>query len=201
MDFGFYSSYVALWILSIFQGLLTLAIFKQVLDLERRSENSGVMVAGGKSLVGTRAPKFSGTDFRSGQPLSLNVFDGQGGVILFLAARCSICRNLSRSLQNGVLESLPPLVSICTGDEKGLAKLGKRLVPQIPMLVDGAEDAASVYLVSGYPTAVVLDSERRIRAYNGVSSAEDLKRLVASTAAGGTNGGPVIVTTPSGQSA
>lgn len=195
MDFGFYSSYVALWIWAIFQGLLTLAIFKKVLELEKRSTNSE-LPADGRSLVGTQAPIFSGTDFRSGRPVNLDIFNGQGGVILFLTARCSICRHLSRSLQNGVLESLPPIVGICTGDEKGVAKLGQRLAPQIPLLVDGAEDAVSVYKVFGFPTAVVLDGERRIQAYHGVSTPEDLKRLV-----GYTNGEPVIAITPSGQSA
>ena len=199
MDFGFYSSYIALWIWAIFQGLLTLAIFRQVLELEKRAQNSGVM-ADGKSLVGTRAPKFSGTDFRSGRPLNVDIFNGQGGVILFLAARCSVCRNLSKSLQDGVLESLPPIVGICTGDTNGVARLERRLTSQIPLLVDGAADAASVYKVSSYPTAVVLDSERRIRAHSGISSSEDLKRLVASIAAG-PNGEGVIAITPSGQSA
>ena len=196
MDFGFYSSYIALWIWAIFQGLLTLAIFKKVMDLEKRAGTAGVM-ADGKSLVGTRAPKFSGTDFRSGRPVNLNVFDGQEGVILFLSAYCSICRHLSKSLQDGVLESLPPIVGICTGDIKEAARLGKRLAPQIPLLVDGAMDAASDYKVSSYPTAVVLDSERRIRAHSGISSPEDLKLLVA----GGTNGKPAIAITSSGQSA
>jgi len=200
MNFGFYSSYVALWIWVIFQGLLTLAIFRQVLELEKR-ETHATGMSGGKSLVGARAPKFSGTDFRSGQPLNLNVFNGQGGVILFLAARCSVCRNLSRSLRDGVLESLPPIVAICTGDTKGVAKLGKRLAPQIPLLVDEREDATAVYKISGYPTAVVLDAERRIRAHDGISSPEDLKRLVALTTADDTNGEAAIAITPSGQNA
>jgi peroxiredoxin len=199
MDFGFYSSYVALWIWAIFQGLLTLAIFRQVLELEKRSGILGVM-ADGRSLVGTRAPKFSGVDSVSGRRVDLNIFDGRGGVILFLSAHCSICHSLSKTLQDGLVESLPPMVGICTGDTKAAMKLQKYLAPQIPLLLDGAEDAVSAYKVSGYPTAVVLDSKRIVRGYHGVNSADDIKRLVASSAADDENGRPVIATTPSGQS-
>lgn len=200
MDFGFYSSYVALWIWVIFQGLLTLAIFRQVLELEKRAQNSGALAAG-KALVGTRAPKFSGTDSRTGQPLNLNVFNGQGGVILFLTAHCSVCRNLSKNLQDGVLASLPPIVGICTGETKGAVRLGKRLATQIPLLLDGAEDAASVYKVSSYPTAVVLDAERRVLAHSGIGSPEDLKRLVDLTIASDAHWEVAIAGTPSGQNA
>ncbi len=199
MDFGFYSSYVALWIWVIFQGLLTLFIFRQVLELEKRAKNV-VGLADGKALVGTRAPKFSGVDSVSGRRVDLNIFDGRGGVILFLSAHCSICRSLSKTLQDGLVESLPPMVGICTGDTKAAMKLQKYLAPQIPLLLDGAEDAVSAYKVSGYPTAVVLDSKRIVRGYHGVNSADDIKRLVASSAADDENGRPVIATTPSGQS-
>jgi hypothetical protein len=202
MSFGFYSSYIALWILAIFQGLLTLAIFRQVLELEKRSETWEI--AGGQSLVGARAPKFSGVDSRSGRSINAKIFDGRGGVILFLAAHCSVCRHVSRTLQDGVLETLPPLLAICTGDTKGAARLAKRLAPQIPLVLEGAQEAASIYKVSGYPTAVVLDGERRIRAHSGVNSVEELKRLVALTSAGDLKDGELamaMATAPSGQSA
>lgn len=200
MGFGFYSSYITLWILVVFQALLTLAIFRQVLDLEKRAGIRPGAAFDGRSLLGTRAPKFSGVDSRSGRRVDVNIFNGRGGVILFLSAHCSICRSLSKTLQDGLVESLPPMVGICTGDTKGAMKLGKYLAPQIPLLLDGAEDAVSAYKVSGYPTAVVLDSKRIVRGYHGVNSADDIKRLVASSAADDENGQPVIATTPSGQS-
>ncbi|SRR5712692_4845756 len=196
MSFGFYSSYVALWIFVIFQGLLTLAIFRQVLELEKRS-GKWEGATGGESLVGAKAPKFSGADFHSGQSLNVNVFNGRGGVILFLNAHCSVCRHVSRSLQAALLENLPPIVAVCTGDKKGAVKLGKRLGPQIPLLLDGAEDAASLYKISSYPTAVVLDSEHRIRAHTGISSAEDLPLLVARTTAGDIKDGELALATAS----
>jgi peroxiredoxin len=196
MNFGFYSSYIALWIWAIFQGLLTLAIFRQVQELEKRSGNWETK-AGGETLVGARAPKFSGADFHSGQSIDLNHFNGQGGVILFLSAHCSMCRRLSKNLHAVPVESLPPIVAICTGDTKEAAKIAKRLGPQIPLVVEGATHAASVYRVSGYPTAVVLDRERRVRAHSGINSTEDLQKLVA---AGETeNGKLAMATTHSGE--
>lgn len=192
MGFEFYSSYVALWIWAIFQGLLTLATFRQVLELEKRSRNWKGM-PGGESLVGARAPEFSGDDLRSGRPINVNIFEGQGGVILFLAAYCSACRRLAKSLQGVSLGSLPPIVASCTGDEKETLKLGKRLGPQIPLLLDGAGDTAYLYRVSSYPTAVILDGECRIRAHSGISSAEDVQQLLARSAAGDTKDGELAI--------
>jgi peroxiredoxin len=201
MSFGFYSSYVALWIWVIFQGFLALAIFRQVLELEKRS-GKWKGATGGESLVGTRAPKFSGADFHSGQPININLFDGRGGVILFLTAHCSVCRQLARSLQAALLESLPPIVAVCTGDKKGKVKIGNRLGPQIPLLLDGAENLASLYKISGYPMAVVVDGQRMIRAHSGVNNVEDLERLVVLTTVGNTNNGKRAMTiASSGQSA
>lgn len=192
MSFDFYSSYVALWIWAIFQGLLTLAIFRQVLELEKRSGNWKGM-PGGESLVGARAPEFSGDDLHSGRPINVNIFEGQGGVILFLAAYCPACRSLAKSLQGVSLGSLPPILASCTGDKQETLKLGKRLGPQIPLLLDEVGDTASLYLVSSYPTAVVLDGECRIRVHSGISNAEDLQRLLARSIAGDTKDGELAI--------
>lgn len=173
MGFSFASSYVALWVWAIFQGLLTLAILRQVMELEKRS----VSVASGESLIGTHAPVFSGVDSRSGQTVDLGMLD-QGGVILFLAGSCTACRQLAKDFQDAAPGILPPMVAVCIGGQQQSAKIGKRL-GQIPLLLQGAEEVASLYRVSGYPSAVVLDGKRMILAHRGINTVEDLRNLVA----------------------
>ncbi|PWT89849.1 MAG: hypothetical protein C5B54_08230, partial [Acidobacteria bacterium] len=122
MSFSFASSYLALWIWAIFQGFLTLAIFRQVVGLEKRAVQG---VAPGELLVGTRAPQFAGIDYHSRQPIDISTFDGQGGVILFLAASCSACRELAKNINRFSPENLPPMVALCIGGQQQSAKIGK----------------------------------------------------------------------------
>lgn len=201
MSFEFYSSYIALWIWAIFQGLLTLAIFRQVLELEKRAGNwKGI--PGGESLVGARAPEFSGADVSSGRPINVNIFEGHGGVILFLSAYCPACRSLAKSLQGVSVESLLPIVASCTGDKQEILKLGKQLGLQIPLLLDEVGDTASLYRVSSTPTAVVLDDECRIRIHSGIRNLEDLQQLLTRSTAGTTKDGELaIASVSSGQNA
>jgi peroxiredoxin len=178
MTFGFASSYIALWVWAIFQGLLTLAVFRQVLTLETRSAKW--RESGGDGLpVGSRAPEFSGVDIHTGQLKSLASFHGRLGVILFLATQCSVCRQLARSFQRTSPDSLPPLLAVCTGNEEEGANMGKRLGSHIPLLVQGATEIMELYRVFSYPSVVIVDGERTILAYRGVSNAEHLRQTVA----------------------
>jgi peroxiredoxin len=183
MTFGFASSYIALWTWAIFQGLLTLAVFRQVLTLEKRSAKWREL--GGEGLpVGSTAPEFSGVDIHTGQLKNLTSFHGRPGVILFLAAQCSVCRQLAKSLQSTLPNSLPPLLAVCVGNEEEGAKMGKQLGSHIPLLVQEAAEVAELYRVFSYPIVVVVDGERSILAYTGVGSAEHLRQIVARSQGG-----------------
>lgn len=178
MIFGFASSYIALWLWAIFQGLLTLAVFRQVLTLEKRSmkwQEAGA----GELPVGARAPEFSGVDIHSGQLKNLSSFDGYPGVILFLAAHCSVCRHLAKSIRDISTASLPPLLALCMGNDEEGAKMGERLGSHIPLLVQGATEIAGLYRVYSYPSVVVVDRDHRILAYSGISSVEDIRQIAA----------------------
>lgn len=173
MSFNFASSYLALWVLAIFQGLLALAVLRQVMELEKRSAK----MTSGESLIGTQAPAFSGIDTRSGRTVDLSVLD-QGGVILFMAGSCSVCRQLAKDIQGEMPGTLPPMLAVCIGNQQQSAKIGKRL-ERIPLLLQGAEEVTSLYRVNSYPSAAVLDRERMILGYTAITTVEELRNLVA----------------------
>jgi hypothetical protein len=176
MTFGFASSYIALWLLAIFQGLLTLYLLRHVVELEKRPGR--MLLGAGESSIGDKAPKFSSFDQYSGRPIDDEIFAGRGGLILFFSAYCSICRSVAAGLKRSPIEDLQPVVAFCIGDERACERFGKRLGSGMPLILREAEAVALSYQVASYPNAVLVDKQQRIRAHRSLGSVEDLRRLV-----------------------
>lgn len=177
MSFGFSASYVALWMIVIFQGLLVLALLRQISELGKLVREGNL--PGEEQLpAGSRTPQFRGLAEGTGRQVDNGIFDQRGGVILFLASDCSLCKGLAHSLRSEV-EGLPPLVAFCIGRDRACARFVQRLGPEVPLLLRAAADVALLYRVSSFPTGVVVDGEQRIRGYGHPKDGQDLKQLFA----------------------
>lgn len=128
--------------------------------------------------IGSEAPEFTCIDVRSGQLVTLQTVGHTGGVILFLTPDCNLCRNLANSLRAPALSDLPTVIVFCQGSERGCSTFYERLDPKGYLLHKGSEQVATLYHVTGSPTAVILDGERRIRGYAHPQDLEDLKKLL-----------------------
>lgn len=180
MSFPFVASYIAMWLLVVFQGLLIVALLKQLGELKQLVELKGV--AGEDQLpAGTEAPDFEGLDLRSGQRITTRVFAGQGGALLFLSPECGSCLDLANGLRQPALGALPPVLTFCQGDNSTCSSFVNRLGPEVYTLRDDDNDVATQYRVDGSPTAIVLSPELTIRGYGHPQNIEDLKRLLSRT--------------------
>jgi len=184
MNFGFVPSYVALWALVLFQGLLVLAVLQKLEELRQLAERGG-LTRDDWLPAGSPAPQVTGLDFRSGRPVSSRDLDGRGGLILFLSPECSVCKGLADSLRQPATDGLPPIIAFCQGSGKACATFAARLGYDIPLVLDEVRETATSYRVSGFPTAVVVDSQHRIRGYGNPENVEAIRRLVARSQAGG----------------
>lgn len=178
MNFSFFASYIAIWILVLFQGLLILALLRQLAELHRLMER-GVLQGEDRLLAGSRAPKFAGLDVRTGQQVGSHILNGSGGVILFLSPECVVCKSLADSLTQRAISRLPPIIVFCKGGEQGCSYFVKRLGLEIHLLREGAEETAARYHVSGFPTAIAVDGKQKIRGYGHPKNLEDLRQLLA----------------------
>lgn len=178
VNFSFSASYIAIWILVLFQGLLILALLRQLAELRSLMER-GAFRGEDHLPVGSPAPKFAGRDLRTGQQVGSLSLSGSGGIILFVSPKCSVCKGLAYKLRQGVTNHLPPIVVFCNGGEQGCAYFVKRLASEIHLLTEGAEQTAARYHVSGFPTAIVVDGKQKIRGYGHPENLEDLEQLVA----------------------
>ncbi len=177
MNFSFSASYVALWALAVFQGLVVLAVLRQLAELHRFMER-GALPGEDWLPVGSRAPEFTGQHIHSGDFVSSRLFDGQGAVILFLSPGCTACKALVESVQSSAGNESPFITAaICNGESRPCEGFRARLGVHIPLLLDPANEIGARYGISGFPTAVVVDKEQKIRAYGHPQSAKDLKWL------------------------
>ena len=174
---GFSASYLALWGLVIFQSLVVLALLRELAELHTVTERHALAREVWLPL-GTEAPQFTAADRRSGRPVSTQELSGTGGVILFLSTGCSACETLVASLKRAVAGDLPAIIALCRGAEE---PCGTFVTSEIPLILVGAAEAAAHYRVSGFPTAVVVDGQGKIRGYGHPQSAVDLKTLVATS--------------------
>lgn len=180
MGFPFFTSYIAVWILVIFQGLLILALLKQLGELKQLVQLGGI--AGEDRLpAGTEAPHFEGLDLRSGQLITTHVFASQGGALLFLSPECGSCQQLADGLRQPGLRELPPILTLCQGDDSACAAFVNRLGSEVYTLSDDDNNIAKRYRVDGSPTAIVINPDLTIGSYGHPLNIEDLKRLLART--------------------
>ena len=179
----FYVSYIAVWVLVLFQGLLSLALLRRLEELrdlikqawgegsEEDFEEDDFLPTGGI------APEFSGFDARSGNPVGIQNLNG-GGALLFLSPECRLCRGLAESLGQYPLNGLPPIMAVCRGGDEAAMIFGKRLSEDIYLMSEGAEETAKLYHVSTYPASVVIGPARTIRGYGHPHDMENLRDLL-----------------------
>jgi peroxiredoxin len=178
----FSATYVALWAVAICEGILILAILQQLAKLRQLAE-TGASSRKDQLPTGATAPEFLGIDERSGQQVGLRNLDGQGGTLLFLSTTCFVCQELVDSI--GHLPTADaPIIAFCQGEAAELGDLSKRLGAAVQLLSDESGDRSELYHVSTYPTAVVVDGQRTIRAYGHPRNLPDLKRLYAGSISG-----------------
>lgn len=178
----FHVSYIAVWVLVLFQGFLALALLRRLEELrelmkkvwgeaEEDSQEEDFLP------TGSSAPEFAGVDARSGEPIGIHDLD-RGGALLFLSRECRLCRGLAESLGRYPLNGLPPIIAVCTGGNDAVAFFGRRLSEDISLVSEGAEETAKLYHISSYPALVVIGPRRIIRGYGHPNDVESLRDLL-----------------------
>jgi hypothetical protein len=172
MIFSFSATYIALWVIVIFQGLLILALMRQVSDLERGGASKEDLLP-----IGTAAPSFSGTDERSGLSIELSQSGESGAALIFLSPDCSICTSLADDLGKIKRGGLPPIIAFCKEQGPDSERFAERFPRQFPLLVRGANQVISRYRISTFPTLVMVDASRTIHSYSHPRDAGNLTAI------------------------
>jgi methylamine dehydrogenase accessory protein MauD len=186
-------SYVALWVVVVFQGLLLLGLVRAVAELStsaRRSGTPGVpntaRLGAGQptpgALTGQPAPRFNAVDVLGGRVDSAS-FDGQRRLLVFVAPSCPSCQEVWSDIEALSAEYRATVVLVCVARAQPCRQFAEQHEVAQPLLVDGEAVLATAFGISVTPTAVLIDADNVVGPYRHVGRADDptqaLQQLVA----------------------
>lgn len=163
------ASHVLLWIAVVVQGVLIVALMRQVGSLLIRVGAVHSLDAGYGPDIGTPAPWV---------PEIARGNDSRALLLTFLSTNCGTCEAIVPAL-NAVSEAYSATVVVVIVAEDPVSVLKRwterhRLKPEAL----AAPEAFKAYGIDGTPYAFVLDSDRTVAARGGVNHIEHLEDLI-----------------------
>ncbi len=176
MSPAFSTLYVVLWVLVIFQGLVILGLFREVLTLKERTLGS----SRGQLPTGTRAPIFTGFELTHETTFDSSTLLGTGNtVVLFVSPVCRVCRRLADGLGRSA-EALPErVVAVSLGSTEESRSFMERFGGGVSIVVDDNGKIGDAFRVDGVPTAVALDAEGAVLGYDAPQRSNELTTWLA----------------------
>lgn len=152
-----------------FQGLMIIALLLK-LEAVRQLVERGASIP-----IGSPAPDFAGTD-QFDEQTGLSKFDGRGGIVLFVAPDCSLCKNLLASIDSSAAKVLPHWIVVCRGDKYPCGGVAERLGRSVSLIIDQSGSVAAAYGAASFPRAVIVDGQKKVRGYSHPRTVDDLRR-------------------------
>lgn len=139
------------------QGLLIVALFRRCQEVEELI--TGLEVdAGSGPRIDHLVPAIRQRDARSGAVITLDLFAGRSGALLFVSAGCGACRRVLEGLASGPGED-GRLIVLFKG---ALASLPAPLPASIPLVVLRDEAVIDAFRVAAFPDLVVINGDNTL---------------------------------------
>ena len=176
------ASYVALWAVVLFQGLVIFILLRQL----------GVIYLGTAQGVardglsqGQRAPEFS-LPTLDGQAVALSGFRGMPLLLVFGSPSCAPCKNLLPDLEAFATEKRDELrvLFLSRGEIEESRRFAQELAVRVPVAVHPDESLPEQYKVRVTPFAFLIDGEGVVRAKGLANNRAHLDMLLQQAAAG-----------------
>lgn len=161
------AAHVLVWILVIVQGLVIVALVREVSELKAYWPAHTL-----RPVRGTKAPDFVAADLHSDIRTSLRDLEGSPVVLCFLSCTCPDCWRLGDELAQESPAILSNLILLCHGDRSEVARrfeVASRRIRTLYSLDYG------VYVATGVPIAFLLDHEGVISSVIEPTTAKDLR--------------------------
>lgn len=176
------ASYIALWAVVLFQGLVIFILLRQL----------GVIYLGTAQGVardglsqGQRAPEFSLPSLE-GPPVALSAFRGMPLVLVFGSPSCTPCKGLLPDLQAFAAEKQDELrvLFLSRGEIEESRRFAQELDVRVPVAVHPDESLPEQYKVRVTPFAFLIDREGVVRAKGLANNRAHLDMLIQQAAEG-----------------
>jgi methylamine dehydrogenase accessory protein MauD len=177
-------SQLLLWIIVIAQGIVILALARQIGVLHARVAPAGALLSGAGPGVGEHAPRLevhamAGNAITLGKPLA----DGKALLLLFVSATCPICKILIPIAKSFAKSERLDVLFLGDADASEQRKLLVSFDLDDHCFVNGPE-VGMTYRVDKLPYAVLLDDAGVIAAKGLVNSREHLESLIIAKESG-----------------
>ncbi len=179
MSTPFYISYVALWILVIFQSLVLLGLVRMVYQLQQRGAAGGS--SAGDITSGQEAPSFSSVDL-SGVPINSTSFAGRLTALLFVSPTCPSCTTTLHELNALRHKAHGNVIVICRAAQDDCMRLAEVHQLNMPVVADEDDQISRLYGIAAVPTAVLINAHNQIQSY-GQPVREELAEVFATAPA------------------
>ncbi|MBI5877943.1 MAG: redoxin domain-containing protein [Chloroflexi bacterium] len=166
----FYLSYVALWVLVVFQSLILFGLVRMVTELQQTRAVAGMS-------EGQEAPKFSATSL-SGASINSSDFVGRLTALLFVSPNCSACEEALTSI--GYLRhktNQGNVIVICESVREECTRLVEKYKLNVPVIADADSRISRLHKISSVPTAIIIDQNNRIKSYGQIKQPEELTEV------------------------
>ena len=176
MSGAWLASYIALWAVVLFQGVVIFLLLRQlgVMYLGRAQG-----VAGDGLALGQRAPDFTVPDLE-GRSVSLADFRGRPLLLIFGSPNCAPCRQLIPDLNLFAHERREELrvLFLSRGEMEESRRLAGELDVQVPVATHPDDALPDRYRARVTPFAFLIDGEGVIRAKGLTNNREHLELLL-----------------------
>jgi len=174
----FYVSYVALWLVVVFQSLVLLGLVRTVYRSGAASAPELSATSSGR-LIGHQAPEFSAVDV-SGAPFDNGSLAGRMSALLFVTPDCTSCMATLEEVAALRHKVDGNLVVVCRAGSAECARLRETYhLHDVPVVVDEAREISQLFDVQGSPTAVLIGATGLVRSYGQPMGAEEFAALLA----------------------
>lgn len=174
------ASYIALWAVVLFQGVIIFVLLRQLgviyLGTARGVANDGL-------AVGKAAPDFSLT-LLDGTPVSLASFRAKPLVLVFGSPTCAPCRGLVPDLNAFARDRAADLgvLFLSRGDEDSARRLAEELSIEVPVASHPDEQLPDTYEARVTPFGFLIDQQGVIRAKGLTNNREHLELMLRNAA-------------------
>jgi methylamine dehydrogenase accessory protein MauD len=178
------ASYIALWAVVLFQGLVIFILLRQLGVIYLGTAQG---VAGDGLSPGERAPEFTLPNL-DGREVTLSGFRGQPLLMVFGSPSCGPCKTLMPDLQAFAAEKSATLrvLFLSRGDVEDARRFAQEQHVQVPVAVHPDERLAEQYKVRVTPFAFVIDGDGVVRAKGLANNRAHLDALLQQAANGAT---------------
>jgi len=184
----FVLSYLALWVVVVFQGLVLLRVLRALGKVSPSTRASAgpvatnaVRLGAGQptpgALTGQPAPHFT-VDDAAGDRVDSAAYDGQRRLMVFVAPTCPTCADLYADLEGLSAEYRATVVLACIARPQPCRQLAEQHELTCPLLVDSDAVLAKLFGISMTPTAVLIDADNIVGSYRHLGRSDDPTQLL-----------------------